>query len=468
MASSTTEAGPAVPLYDYQRAWFKDRSRFKIGLWSRQVGKTFTTTLEIVDDVSDALVQGRASPWLILSRGDRQAREAMRSGIQRHAKAYGIVFEESEYDIDIDGQTYRANEWDAGGGNIVTAVPANPDTARGYSRNVFLDEFSIHQNSREIWGALFPIITRGWKIRITSTPKGKSGKFYEIMTSDDSQWSRHVVDINRAVAGGLPIDPAELRAGLADEDLWRQEYLCEWLDEASAWLPYDLIDTCEDPVAGKPDLYEGGRCFIGNDIGRRRHLWCAWASEMIGDVAWTREISILDRASFSEQDATMDELMERYRAVRLVMDQTGMGEKPVEDAKGRYGENTVEGVLFSPAAKLHMATCLKELFEDRKIRIPQGDAKLRADLHSVQKTVGPTGQVRLLAEETDDGHADRFWAAALMASGAAGGGGPVEGFSLPPRTSFGAFSAPGTPTGHAVDYELGVVRGRSAALGGFR
>ena len=42
---------PAVPLYDYQREWFLDRSRFKIGLWSRQVGKTFTTTLEIVDDV---------------------------------------------------------------------------------------------------------------------------------------------------------------------------------------------------------------------------------------------------------------------------------------------------------------------------------------------------------------------------------------------------------------------------------
>ena len=409
----------AVPLYDYQRAWFQDRSRFKIGLWSRQVGKTFTTTLEIVDDVMAARAEGRASPWLILSRGDRQAREAMRAGIQTHAKAYGLVFEESEYDLDIEGQRYRANEWDAGGGNIVTALPANPDTARGYSRNVFLDEFAIHQQSREIWGALYPTITRGWKIRITSTPKGKSGKFYELMTSKTSQWSKHVVDIWRAVEGGLPVNAEELRAGLADEDLWRQEYLCEWLDEASAWLPYDLIGACEDPHAGRPELYEGGLCYLGNDIGRRRHLWCTAAAEMLGDVAWVRELKTLERATFAVQDDVLDEMMSRYRAVRLAMDQTGMGEKPVEDAKTRYGESRVEGVLFSPSAKLDMATHLKERFEDRKIRIPQGDSVLRADLHSVQKIAGPTGQVRLLAEETEDGHADRFWALALMASAAA-------------------------------------------------
>lgn len=411
----------AVPLYDYQQAWFEDESRFKIGMWSRQVGKTFATTLEIVDDVMLARAENRASPWLILSRGDRQAREAMRAGIQTHARAYGLVFEESEYDLKIEGQRYRANEWDAGGGNIVTALPANPDTARGYSRNVYLDEFAIHRSSREIWGALFPTITRGWKIRITSTPQGKTGKFYELMSGLDNRWSRHLVDIYRAVAGGLPVDPEELREGLADEDLWRQEYLCEWLDEASAWLPYSLIDGCESPEAGRPELYAGGLCYLGNDIGRRRHLWCAAAAEMVGDVAWTREIRELQGEKFSVQDDVLDEMMARYRTVRLAMDQTGMGEKPVEDAKDRYGESRVEGVLFSPASKLHMATCLKERFEDRRIRIPAGNAVLRSDLHSVRKIAGPTGQVRLMAEETADGHADRFWALALMASAAADG-----------------------------------------------
>lgn len=428
-------------LYDYQDEWFRDDSRFKIGLWSRQVGKTFTTTLEIVSDIMKARATGRASPWLILSRGDRQAREAMRAGIQTHAKAYGLALKHYEFDLDVDGQKFRASEWDAGGGNIVTAVPANPDTARGYSRNVFLDEFAIHASSREIWGALYPIITRGWKIRITSTPQGKSGKFYELMTAANSQWSKHVVDIHRAVDGGLPVDPEELRAGLADEDLWRQEYLCEWLDEASAWLPYDLIDGCEDETAGDPARYGGGLTYMGNDIGRHGHLWCAWAAEMVGDVAWTREIRTLHRQPFSVQDEVLDEMVGRYRLLRLAMDQTGLGEKPVEDAQRRHGTSRVEGIKFSQATKLDMATALKERFEDRTIRIPAGDTVLRSDLHSVRKVAGMGGNVRLLADETVDGHADRFWAAALMAGAASDGRrGIIEGqIGTPPVShDFGA------------------------------
>ena len=416
---------PAVPLHGYQRRWFADRSRFKIGMWSRQIGKTFTTTLEIVDDVMTARSTGRQSSWLMLSRADRQAREAMRAGIQTHAKAYGLALKFQEYDwIDSSENTHRAHEWDAGGGCIVTALPANPDTARGFSRHVYLDEFGVHRDSRAIWGALFPTVTRGRKkLRVTSTPKGKQGKFYELMTADDERWSRHVVTIHDAVADGYPADVRELREGLNDDELWRQEYECDWLDEASAWLTYDLIDRAEDPLAGYPNRYEGGRTFIGNDIAIRKDLWVAWVIEMLGDVAWTREIRTLRGGSFKQQDDVLDELVETYNPSRVAMDQTSMGEKPVEDAKGRYGEHMVDGVIFSAPRRLDLAVAMKERFEDRTIRIPAGDRALRADLHSVKKEAGLTGTPRLLADEGEtDGHADRFWACALACAAAADGG----------------------------------------------
>ena len=414
-----TERG--IPLYGYQRRWLADDSRFKIGRWSRQTGKTFTCSLEIVDDIYSALARGRSSSWLVMSRGERQAREAMRSHIQRHARAYGMALEARiDVEIEIDGQTYRADEWDAGRGCVVTALPANPDTARGYSRNLWLDEFAIHQKDREIWAAVYPSITRGGlKIRITSTPKGKKGKFYEIDTSTDGQWSKHVVTIHQAVADGLPADIDELRAGLADPELWRQEYLCEYVDEASAWLTYDLIDRCEHPDAGDPGAFGKGAVFIGNDIARKSHLWVAWAIELVGDVAWTREIRELRNEPFRTHDSTLDEMFERYRPVRIAMDETGLGMKPVEDAERRYGESVVEGVAFTAARKLVLATALRERFEDRTIRIPAGNRLLRTDLHSVQKVAGPTGAPRLIADD-DESHADRFWAAALAASAAAG------------------------------------------------
>ena len=72
---------PALPLYPYQQRWFKDRSRFKLGRFARQTGKTFTTTLEIVDDTFVAEAERRRSPWVILSRGERQAKEAMEAAV---------------------------------------------------------------------------------------------------------------------------------------------------------------------------------------------------------------------------------------------------------------------------------------------------------------------------------------------------------------------------------------------------
>ncbi len=82
---------PALSLYPYQRQWLTDPARFKIGMFARQTGKTFTTTLEIVDDCFQAEALGKRARWVILSRGERQAREAIETGVKRHIEAYGAA-----------------------------------------------------------------------------------------------------------------------------------------------------------------------------------------------------------------------------------------------------------------------------------------------------------------------------------------------------------------------------------------
>ncbi|MFZ5747172.1 MAG: terminase large subunit domain-containing protein [Pseudomonadota bacterium] len=410
-------SSPAVPLYGYQRRWFLDRARFKLGKFARQTGKTFTTTLEIVDDGFAHALQERRTRWVILSRGERQAREAMNEGIFPHAKAYGLSIEAQEFDWQGASGSYRALECVLPHGTRITALPANPDTARGFSSNVFLDEFAFHKDSGAIWKALFPVISAGWKLRVTSTPNGKSGKFYELDTAEDTTWSRHVVDIYQAVADGLPRDIDALRAGIADDDAWAQEYELKYLDEASAWLSYDLIAGCEDDAAGSRDGYQGGPCFVGRDIGRRNDLHVITVCELIGDVLWERERIEQKRATFADMDAAFDEIMRRYQVARACIDQTGMGEKVVEDAQRRYG-GVIEGVLFTSASKLIMATQGKERFEDRTVRIPCGDVPYRTDLHKLRKISGPTGVPRFVAERDDD-HADRTWALFLAINAAA-------------------------------------------------
>jgi phage FluMu gp28-like protein len=416
-------------LHPYQLRWKTDKSRFKAGMFARQTGKTFTTTLEIAEDCQLADLEGRAVRWVILSRGERQAREAIEEGVKKHAQALGALLQSSEYDYEGGQASYKALEVTWPNGSKVTALPANPDTARGFSANVFLDEFAFHADSRKIWQALFPVISKpGLKLRVVSTPNGKGNKFYELMTDAklEGTWSRHTVDIYQAVAEGLPRDVEELKSGINDDDAWAQEYELKWLDGASAWISFDLIDGCENDKAGVPEHYQGGPVFVGVDIAARSDLFVIWVVEEVGDVLWPREITARKRISFAEQDALLDDVFRRYRVIRCCIDQTGMGEKPVEDAKRRYGEYRVEGVLFTGPNKLQLATVGKEAFEDRRLRIPLGDSVLRADLHKIQKITGPTGAPRFVAESDSAGHADRAWAGFMAVNAATTPQAPIE------------------------------------------
>lgn len=446
-------------LLSYQQRWVADRSRFKVGMFARQTGKTFSSTLEIVLDCLEAEAAGKKTRWVILSRGERQAREAMEEGVKLHLKAMQIAFESAALSY-FEGVQTKALEVTLPGGSRITALPANPDTARGFSANVFLDEFAFHQDSRKIWMALFPVISAGWKIRVVSTPNGKGNKFYELITdkSADNPWSRHVVDIHQAIAEGLPRDADELRAGLNDDDTWRQEFELQWLDEASAWLPFGLIDSVEHADAGIPENYQGGTTFIGNDIAARNDLWCAWVWERWGDILWTREIVTLLRASFRQQDEVLDALVAKYNPMRICMDQTGMGEKPVEDAQFRYGAQRVEGVLFTADAKLHLATIGKQEFEDRRVRIPLGSTELRADLHSLRRIKTPAGGIRFDVSG-GDGHADRAWAGFLGLYAAHNPTAPIEFQSTGPRATGGDLYGDGAEMDTTTSAGWGTVAG---------
>lgn len=446
----------AVTLHPYQQRWVTTRPRLKIGMFARQTGKTFTTTLEIVDSCLQAAAEGRSERWVILSRGERQAREAMDEGIKRHARAYRAAIEAAEGEFRGEsGTVFQSVDVTLPGGSRISALPANPDTARGFSANVFLDEFAFHRDSRAIWRALFPVISRpGLRLIVTSTPNGKGNMFYDLMTAgpvdhaspwwldspagamarrgDPDRWYRQVTDIYGAVADGLDRDVDMLKSGIKDPDAWAQEYELQWLDEASAWLPYELINACEHPDAGQPDAYEGKPVFIGVDIGIRSDLFVVWVVEQVGDVFWTREIIARRRISFAEQDALLDDVFHRYKVARCCIDQTGMGEKVVEDAQRRHGRHRVEGVLFTAPNKIILASAGKEAFEDRRIRIPAGDPALRADLHKLQRQSSATGAPRFVAESDAAGHADRAWACFLAIHAAGNPPAPIE-YAVPDR-----------------------------------
>ena len=78
--------------------------------------------------------------------------------------------------------------------------------------------------------------------------KGSGEKYRdlaELWEEGGAQWSRHRVTLDDAIAAGLRVDKAALREGVADEDIWRQEYFCEFLANDTTYFPLDLIRACE-------------------------------------------------------------------------------------------------------------------------------------------------------------------------------------------------------------------------------
>ncbi|PZA07764.1 MULTISPECIES: terminase large subunit domain-containing protein [unclassified Meiothermus] len=406
-------------LLPYQKLWIEDKSRFKIGMWSRQSGKSFAGTLETVDDSLE-----RRALWIYLSRGERQSLELAEKA-KLHLEAYRIAAEAMEdYFLADSGEKYTQLQLRLPNGSRHIFLPANPDTARGYSGNVFLDEFAFHKDSKAIWTALFPTITRNpsYRIRIVSTPNGKGNMFFQLWERGGEIWSRHRVTIYDAVAQGLQIDPEELREAIADPIAWQQEYLLEFVEESTAFIPYDLILAAES-AGCLAEEWDPDRAYLGMDIGRRRDLTVIWIDEIVGDVAYCRKIIELRSTPFATQLEVLLSYLPRVR--RAAIDATGLGMMLAEEARRKFGWR-VEPVEFNLEVKADLAQSLRLAFEDRKVRIPANNQSLRESIHSVKRIVTSAGNVRYDAERNEQGHADHFWAKALAMHAATRPRGPVE------------------------------------------
>ncbi|MEM1155129.1 MAG: terminase family protein [Pseudomonadota bacterium] len=418
---------PAIPLLPYQIEAMRDRARFLCLFWARGVRKTFTATLKIVDYVFEAESQGKREPWNIISRGERQALEAMQE-VKKHYRTYNVAAGEiTGHDLwsESEGRHVKIYEVNTPGKSRILSLPANPDTVRGFTANIYLDEFAFHKDSQTMWKAVYPCLRGRLKMMVSSTPQGKGNRFYQIATDTTDTWSIHKTDIYEAVKQGLPFDIEMERRALNDPDAWAQEYELKWLDEASAWLSYDLISSCESDLAGDPLIYDGGTCYLGMDVARRRDFTVLWVLEERGGTLWTREVVKLRRADFRTQLDELGRLLSTYKVMRGCIDQTGLGEFLVDEAKRLYGTTRIEGVLFTGAVKQDLATQIKQKFEDRLVRIPI-DRDIRDSFHAVKKTTTTAGNPRFDADRTDQGHADEFWACALAIHGATNPVTPIE------------------------------------------
>jgi phage FluMu gp28-like protein len=408
----------AVPLLPYQERWVKDDSKLKIVVKARQTGFSFAAALRAVLACLE-----RRTTWIFLSKGERQSRLLMEK-VQDHVQAIGLAAQLIEKDF-MEGATVKQLEVRFPNGSVIYGLPANPETARGFTGNVTLDEFAFHADAEKIYTALFPSITRGFKLEVISTPNGQSGKFFELAKEaglvpgfarrPGTPWSSHRVTLDEAIAQGLSIDREALRAGL-DDQAWAQEYCCEFVSTAAQWIPPELWQMNVSTEASlEPVLTLPGTLYAGWDIARRRDFSVIWLLEQVGDVSWTRGVVTLKNLPTPDQIHEARALMPFIR--RLAIDQSGMGLAIFEELQREF-PGQVEGVQFTQPVKEALAVRVKQRMENHLLRLPDVE-EIRQSFMSLKRLLTATGLVRFDSEhDTKYGHGDHFWACALAEAAA--------------------------------------------------
>lgn len=378
--------------------------KYSVLLWCRQAGKSFVLALFAIERA----VELNGHTVIVISPSERQSKEFMEK-VRLHIQAIKALKIELFEDVvaNVLGAKFP-------NGSRIVAVPSKPETVRGFSGDVIMDEASFFERGHEVYQAVFPTITRKpqYKLVAISTPRSKKDIFYLLWHSaeGDPLWFRMSLTIYDAAKKGLKVNIDELKRGIKSERAWRTEYLCEFLDEEEVLLPYEVITSSEEDTRVDDLRSCTGELYAGIDIGRRHDLTAIAVCEKLGSVLYLRKMEILKGVPFSEQAKVIDHIVSYCSKVAI--DETGLGMQLSEELERRWGTVKIKRVYFTARVKEELAERLKVKFQDRTIRI-FSDNDLREELHSIRRVVSDSGNIRYEAN-SEEGHADRAWALALV------------------------------------------------------
>ncbi len=443
---------------NFQLEHLNDDSIFRAENKSRQIAFSFLCACEAV---ADAILEKRDS--IFSSINHDEAKEKI-----RYAKS---VYENLQTPFPlpkliIDNQL----ELEFDNGARLTSFPARPVRGRPRS-NWYGDEFAHIMRDRLIYKGSLPIISKGGRIRIGSSPMGASGLFWEIFTESLQKYPgytrkttpwwevqafcRNVREARRLAPQMETFERVEMFgtdrikaifANIPIED-FQQEYECAFVDETTAWITWDEIkfnqsvdkdgndkllclkaecrnDDISSALQRIEDLREeiqSGRCEpalgVGCDIGRTRMAseFFAVGLNNVGSYP-LRLMLTLHNCSFDAQEAVLRKLFSVLPVVGGFIDRNGLGMQLAEKMAKEFPYKAQEAV-FTNETKRVWATDTKMLFQKRQVPIPV-HRDLAYQIHSIKKIVSVSRNLIFDTERSEKHHADKFWALALALASA--------------------------------------------------
>jgi len=407
----------------YQQDWLNDNSQIKIWEKSRRIGATYVQSYE---DVRDCLFGKVPAVWF--SSADESAAKEYILYCEKWAKLFNAASNDLNESVIESGNNVKTLQIKFSNGSRITALTSNPKAFRSKGGKVVLDEFAHHENQQELWKAAKPTAVWGYPIRIISTHNGKNSLFYKFVNNikhNKLEWSLHNTSIFEAVNDGLTDKIFnkitteqekqkwinQQKDDCFDEVTWLEEFCCQPIDEATAFLSYDVIKNC----IGQVDNYstKNGQIFCGFDIGRRNDLSVISTIIKYNSKFILKDLKIFEKTPFSEQKEFLVNRINCLNISKTAIDESGIGMQLAEELVNIFGEHRVLPVYFTARLKEELAFNMLTIFQDKAIIIPD-DKELIEDLHSVKKISNNSTNIHFDVDRTNiKGHADRFWSIAL-------------------------------------------------------
>jgi phage FluMu gp28-like protein len=431
----------------FQLAHLSDDSTFRIEDKSRQIAWSFTVAAEAI---AEAILEKQGSVFVSINLDEAKEKIRYARQVFNNIQLSGLprLTRDNELSLEFDN------------GARLISLPSKPP--RGKARmNIYLDEFAHVQHDRQIYTAALPVISKGGRLRIGSSPLGASGVHWEISQQQLRQypgyrrkrtpwWEVYAFCLNVREARKLapPLATADrvemfgtdrLKAIYANmpEDDFQQEYEAAYVDEVTAWITWEEIKAAQALGAGLPCILSHNRETVDNarqaidelaelvrqgkvettfgagyDVGRTRNtseLFIVGVST--ADSYPVRAAITLDNCGFDEQQDILVYAMNQLPIFSMLIDQNGIGMNLSENMeKLFYGK--VQGALFTNANKALWAGDAKMRIQQKKAPLPV-NREIAYQIHSIKKIITPAKNIVLDTDRDEKHHADKFWAWAL-------------------------------------------------------
>ncbi len=203
-----------------------------------------------------------------------------------------------------------------------------------------------------------------------------------------ARWEGWILNVNDTKC----ISQEELDEARKDmpDDLFRQEFLCEAIDDAGA-----VFRRIDNNITDKELEILNGKFFqLGVDLAKYQdwtvltpfdlHTFKAGKQDRFNQIDWNL------------QKAKIEATALRFNRAKIIIDSTGVGDPIYEDLRNK-GLN-IESYRFTEISRKQLLENLAILLEQDKIKIPN-DAILINELKSFQYQLSERGKIKMVCPE---------------------------------------------------------------------